>query len=340
MKKILTLTLIVALLSVATKSSQAITLPEKCLGSFNLKTVPDDIYETQVVFPANYQVGDYIEFLRVYPIDAGTSGNYEVSISYVRGNMAASATHLASISHANPALWREVGKTNNNDYVGVGFNFTVDCNTEYGIPRFRIRAVNTYGVKEDLVVHVKVRSINYNSGWAPLNNTGNDLTVNKFLSMTNDWSLYVGPNYTTEGAKLALKATNEGNIGIGTADPKGYKLAVNGKVRAQEIKVETANWPDYVFAKDYQLPSLKETEKHIQEKGHLPGIPSAVDVKDNGVDLGEMNARLLQKIEELTLHLIEKDKQIIKQQEQIELIRNDVQVLKIKLDNAKLNSKP
>ncbi|WP_214228807.1 hypothetical protein [Pedobacter sp. B4-66] len=100
---------------------------------------------------------------------------------------------------------------------------------------------------------------------------------------------------------------NQGNVGIGTATPNA-KLAVNGNIRAKEIKVETANWPDYVFAKDYQLPSLQETEQHIKEKGHLPGIPSAEEVKANGVDLGEMNAKLLKKIEELTLHQIEQEK--------------------------------
>lgn len=97
---------------------------------------------------------------------------------------------------------------------------------------------------------------------------------------------------------------DNGNVGIGTTTPNA-KLSVNGNIRAHEIKVETANWPDYVFSKSYQLPTLQETEKHIKEKGHLPGIPSASEVKANGIDLGEMNAKLLQKIEELTLHLIE-----------------------------------
>ena len=101
-----------------------------------------------------------------------------------------------------------------------------------------------------------------------------------------------------------------GNLGIGTTDTKGYKLAVNGKIRAQEIKVEAANWPDYVFAKDYSLLSLKETESHIREKGHLPGIPSAEEAKANGIDLGKMNAKLLQKIEELTIYLIQQQKEI------------------------------
>jgi hypothetical protein len=100
-----------------------------------------------------------------------------------------------------------------------------------------------------------------------------------------------------------------GNVGIGTATP-AEKLSVNGNIRAREIKVESENWPDYVFFKDYQLRSLKETEMHIREKGHLPGIPSAAEVKANGIDLGDMNARLLKKIEELTLHLIRQDKKI------------------------------
>ncbi|SMC74749.1 hypothetical protein [Pedobacter africanus] len=117
-----------------------------------------------------------------------------------------------------------------------------------------------------------------------------------------------------------------GNVGIGTMTPNS-KLAVNGNIRAHEIKVETANWPDYVFAKDYELPTLQETEKHIKDKGHLPGIPSAAEVKANGVDLGEMNAKLLQKIEELTLHLIEQNKKfeakISAQQQEIDLLKRN-----------------
>ena len=133
--------------------------------------------------------------------------------------------------------------------------------------------------------------------------------------------------------------TNEGNLysmgnmGIGTTDTKGYKLAVNGKIRTQEIKVEAANWPDYVFAKDYKLPSLKETEEYIKMKGHLPGIPSAEEVKANGVDLGEMNIKLLKKIEELTLHLIEKDKTITK----LEKLNERVEKLESQMKNRNKN---
>jgi hypothetical protein len=114
-----------------------------------------------------------------------------------------------------------------------------------------------------------------------------------------------------------MRMAANGNVGIGTTSPR-EKLSVNGKIRAHEIKVETTNWPDYVFTKDYALPSLAEMEKHIKEKGHLSGIPSATEVKVNGIDLGEMNAKLLQKIEELTLYLIEQNKIIVAQNEKFE----------------------
>ncbi len=289
-----------------------------------------DEYTTEIMFPANFHVGDYIEFVRVAPIAAGASGNYEISIAYTRGSIAAAATYLASITHSNPNLWREVGRTNSNGYVTPGsenHNFTIDCNTEYANPRFRIRAINTGGVpNQNLYVSIKIRSINYNASWTSINQTGTDLTVNKFLPMTNDWSLYVGNTITSDGANIAIKAIENGNVGIGTTTPT-EKLAVNGKIRAREIKVENANWPDFVFAKSYMLPTLKETEKHIKEKGHLPGIPSATEVKANGVDLGEMNAKLLQKIEELTLYVIEMKKENEAQNKKIdkleEIIKNN-----------------
>jgi len=135
-----------------------------------------------------------------------------------------------------------------------------------------------------------------------------------------------------------MAINKDGNVGIGTLFPDS-KLSVNGKIRAHEIKVETANWPDYVFAKEYQLLSLAEVEKHIKEKGHLPGVPSAVEVKANGIDLGEMNAKLLQKIEELTLHLIQNKKETDLFKNTIEELKKENQVFKTTIQEIILKLK-
>jgi len=112
-------------------------------------------------------------------------------------------------------------------------------------------------------------------------------------------------------ARYHMVMTNSGNIGIGTLTPKAYKLAVEGTLGARRIKVtQQANWADFVFHPDYKLPSLQEVEKFISDNGHLPAIPTAAEVRENGVDVGEMNKLLLQKVEELTLYLIKQQKEI------------------------------
>ena len=104
---------------------------------------------------------------------------------------------------------------------------------------------------------------------------------------------------------------NSGTVAIGrTSVPSGYTFAVEGKIRTREVRVDQDTWPDYVFKEDYNLPSLEEIQKHIREKGHLPNIPSAKEVEENGVELGEMNKLLLEKIEELTLYILHQEERI------------------------------
>lgn len=113
----------------------------------------------------------------------------------------------------------------------------------------------------------------------------------------------------------------QGNVGIGTTSTGIHKLAVEGSIGARRVKVAQSGWADFVFRQDYLLPSLQQVEKYITHNGHLPDIPAAAEVEKDGLDLGEMNKKLLQKIEELTLYLIDQQKQLKSQQEQINLLR-------------------
>jgi cytoskeletal protein CcmA (bactofilin family) len=116
-----------------------------------------------------------------------------------------------------------------------------------------------------------------------------------------------------------------GSVGIGTNKVNGYKLSVNGKIRASgDIKVYLeSEWSDFVFEKNYKLRTLQEVEQYISKHGHLPDMPSAEAVKKNGIDLGAMDAKLLQKIEELTLYVIEMKKEN-------EVLKKEVNALKSK----------
>jgi len=109
--------------------------------------------------------------------------------------------------------------------------------------------------------------------------------------------------------KMLLDAN--GNLGIGTNNTKGYRLAVNGSIGAGEIKVlNVSSWADFVFEDNYNLRSLNDLEIFIQDNKHLPEIPTEEEVKKDGISVGEMNAKLLQKIEELTLYLIDQNRKI------------------------------
>ena len=132
-----------------------------------------------------------------------------------------------------------------------------------------------------------------------------------------------------------LTLTPTGTVGVGTTATGVHKLAVEGSIGARKVKVTQTGWADFVFEPEYKLPSLSELETYIKTNKHLPDVPSAADVIRDGLDLGEMNKILLQKIEELTLHLIEQDKRNKeqelrnqRQEEQIKLLKESIERLR------------
>jgi hypothetical protein len=128
------------------------------------------------------------------------------------------------------------------------------------------------------------------------------------------------PPYNLYSFDESFTLTSAGNVGIGTSDTKGYKLAVAGSagVVAEKFTVKKqVNWPDYVFHPTYELRSLSSLETYINENKHLPDVPAANEVEKEGLDVGSTQAVLLKKIEELTLYVIEQDKKMEKLQKEV-----------------------
>ncbi len=132
-------------------------------------------------------------------------------------------------------------------------------------------------------------------------------TPNVYFRATTNHPILLGTNQL-----VRMIISNTGNVGIGTtaATPLGaYKLAVNGKIGCTELTVTNTGWADFVFQDNYRLPPLEEVETFISENKHLPGIPTEADVKEKGVSVGDMSSKLLQKVEELTLYVIDLKKE-------------------------------
>lgn len=123
----------------------------------------------------------------------------------------------------------------------------------------------------------------------------------------------VSPTYGGIDEQSVFAINKDGNVGIGTtytADVN-YKLFVETGIRTRKVKVDNVTpWPDYVFKPTYKLPSLNELEKYLQKNQHLPDVPTAIEVEKNGIDLGDNQAILLKKVEELTLYMIELNKKV------------------------------
>ena len=151
---------------------------------------------------------------------------------------------------------------------------------------------------------------------------GSDITNNhlygrwgiEYLSQdgANGLNFWQPTTSNTDVNNYVLFLNDNGNVGIGTYNPQA-KLAVNGEILAKSVKVNTNSiyWPDYVFSPEYKLMELNDLKNYVEKNKHLPGIQSAKEVGEQGeVDLGEINTKLLEKIEELTLYIIDLQKQI------------------------------
>jgi hypothetical protein len=152
----------------------------------------------------------------------------------------------------------------------------------------------------------------YNAGNAAASGT-NMVTERVYIGNPTFNSNYLSVNLLT------------GGVGIGTTAPGSFRLAVEGKIGAREVRVtSTTPWPDYVFGSQYQLPSLQSLKDYIKNNSRLPNMPSANEVKENGIELGDMNTRIVEKLEELTLYIIELNAKMEKLEKENEALRSQL----------------
>jgi hypothetical protein len=211
-----------------------------------------------------------------------TSGGQNTLVGYISGRRITTGTENAFFGRAT-GFMQTTASSNSFFGSGAGYNTTTGSNNVM---------IGSYAGAGNLVGTGNV-FIGYYAAY-------NETASNK---------LYV--DNSTTATPLVYGDFSTDQVGINALPPTGYTLAVGGKAIMEEVVVKLrANWPDYVFEDAYHLPTYAELDRYIQINRHLPGVPSEAEVKAQGVSLGEMNAVLLKKIEELTLYILEQDKRL------------------------------
>ncbi len=159
---------------------------------------------------------------------------------------------------------------------------------------------------------------------APVSGASYGLRINTTGATSADYPLYISSGATGTNGLMVVRGN--GNIGIGTTTPS-EKLTVNGTILTKKVKVTQTGWADFVFNKGYKLRRLESVEAFIKKYKRLPDVPSEREIKKKGLDVGETQALLLQKIEELTLYLIEQNKNYKEQQRLLEGQQEEIKKL-------------
>jgi hypothetical protein len=202
---------------------------------------------------------------------------------------------IDSVANTNRSINRWLSINPSGGYVGIG---TTTPAFKLDVKNDNYNAIRAFGSSSNSIGIYVGNQIAGGHQYGLLSSGGGPAPVGSFVIFDDQGS----PN-------VRFVISPSGNVGIGTTNPTN-KLEVNGTIRAKEVIVETTGWSDYVFAPGYKLAPLSEVEAHIASNGTLPGIPSAAEVAEKGVSVGDMQAKLLAKVEELTLHVIAQEKRI------------------------------
>ncbi len=271
-----------------------------------------------------------------------TSGTLNILIGY---KLAVPSNLESTIILGNNSKWKITSDADGYTGIGLGYNQFAQNRLEIGsgIPGtsgLRFRSINSNS--STVASNGKVLTVNANGdvvlttdaggsgGGSNVNiyNADGTLTGNRTVTMNNNRLMF---NTDTNGSIYVgdrSDITNNANFPTTTGN---YRLYVEGGILTEKVKVAlrnpNTNWADYVFEDDYKLMSLKDIENFIKKHKHLPGIASANDLVENGLDLADMQAKQMEKIEELTLYIIEQHKNVEKQQKEIEKLKAMVKAL-------------
>lgn len=223
----------------------------------------------------------------------GTTGSNNTTAGWQAGYQ---MTTGAGNTFIGPSGYVTAG--NNNVFLRANITSTSDMSNQLNIKDLILGDFST----DKLAINAALSSYTLNVGGV-VNATA--LYVGGQLYQASQWDRVADSNTISYTA---------GGVSIGTATlPTGYKLAVAGKMISERVKIKLqGNWPDYVFEEDYKLLPLKDLKLYIAKNRHLPGVPDAKTIKEQGVSVGEMNSILVEKVEELTLHLLKMNERLEK----------------------------
>ncbi|MBW7675114.1 cell wall anchor protein [Chryseobacterium chendengshani] len=278
-------------------------------------TFTSGFYEAQV--PVNFPVNAASWWHLLDVRHSNTNNNYGMQIA---GSFYDQDFWFRKTNNDGSQPWRKAVMETSAGNVRIGLNDTFNSdsslrvykteNTSFEVANsngfLQIARSNCNGCYGANVGETVIRNIGTNS-------QGSSTIIFSIPNDANDGASYIGINDGANGtwAKFFNNAT----------------ARFNGKIFAKEVEVKANVWADYVFNKDYQLLTLDEVEKHINKNGHLPNVPSAKVILEKGINVAEMDAKLLEKIEELTLYSIEQNKQLKSQYEEINELKKQVQKL-------------
>lgn len=284
-------------------------------GSYNRSMTPSFKNASVVGVPTT--VGTYTTVIGIRGWSDNTGGKAQ-ELAFTDDN------NIYVRSGAAPTweAWRKIITENDNGNVGIG---TIGPDT-----KLKVVQTNTFAENDETTYGIALAQ---NGSSVAFGGSSTYSVIQSF----NSHPLYLNPLSNN----VILSGNGLGNVGIGTYNPQSL-LAVNGTVTAKGVSVTLNGWSDYVFEPEYKLRPLQDVENYIRLHHHLPDVPSAKDVENEGLDLGSIAKQQMQKIEELTLYVIEADKRVARdealiahQQEMLQQLDAKMEALRVQVERGK-----